>query len=169
MRYEEILRHRRRSRRLAAALAVALASGCVGEEGPLRLPVTGRVTLDGTPLPSGTVTFHPGGKGPAASAGISEGSFAIGRSEGLAPGTYKVEIVSVQETGKRVTSPDDPTATIDEVRNLIPVRYNRESRIQAEVKPAGENSYQFDLSSREEGPRGRRVAGARANERRSFN
>ena len=45
----------------------------------------------------------------------------MGRSEGPGPGAYKVEIVSVQPTGKQVKSPDDPTATIEEVRNLIPV------------------------------------------------
>jgi S1-C subfamily serine protease len=38
---------------LAAAVALMLAPGCGGESGPPRLPVSGRVTLDGQPVPSG--------------------------------------------------------------------------------------------------------------------
>jgi hypothetical protein len=166
MRSYEILR--RWPGRVASALVVMLA-GCAEESGPPRLPVSGKVTLDGKPLPSGTITFLPAGKGAAASVPITDGSFIVGRSEGPGPGTHKVEIVSVQETGKRIKSPDDPIASIEEVRNLIPARYNAGSQLQVEVKSEGENSFQFDLTSREDAPRGRRVAGPGTKSRRSFN
>lgn len=168
MRFEQLHRLAVRSRRLAAvALAVVLAPGCGGEDGPPRFPITGQVTLDGKPLQTGTIAFHPGGEGNAASADVTDGTFAINRSNGLVAGKYKVEIVSVQGTGKQIKSPDDPTATIEETRNLIPERYSRESRIEAVVKPDAENSYQFDLTAKEDSPRGRRVAGAGSNARRS--
>ena len=141
------------------ALTWSWPPGCGGESGPPRLPVSGRVTLDGQPLSTGAVTLIPTGDGPAVGGTIEGGTFAVDRSEGPGPGTYKVEIISVQPTGKTITSPDDPTAKIDEVRNVIPVRYNVETRLEAEVKPDGENAFQFELSSREDSARGRRVAG----------
>ena len=85
MRTDEIIR-RWRPGRLAAALAVMLASGCAGESGPPRLPVSGKVTLDGKPLPSGTITFLPTGKGEAASGPIADGSFAVEPVRGSGPG-----------------------------------------------------------------------------------
>jgi hypothetical protein len=144
---------------LTASLALMLAPGCGGESGPPRLPVSGRVTLDGQPLSSGAVTLIPTEDGPVVGGTIQEGSFAVDRSEGPSPGTCKVEITSVRPTGREVTSPDDPTARIEEERDIIPVRYNAETRLEAEVKPDGRNAFQFELSSREDRARGRRVAG----------
>jgi hypothetical protein len=161
MAIHDIIRRARPSGPPAAALAIALmlAPGCGGESGPPRLPVSGRVTLDGQPLSTGAVTLIPTGDGPAVGGTIRGGAFAVGRSEGPSPGTYKVEITSVRPTGRRVTSPDDPTARIEEERDIIPVRYNAETRLEAEVKPDGPNAFQFELSSREDRARGRRVAG----------
>ena len=141
----------------SVALTLMMSPGCGGESGPPRLPISGRVTLDGQPLSTGAVTLIPTGSGPAVGGTIEGGTFALGRSDGPGPGTYKVEIMSVQPTGKKVVSPDDPTVKIDEVRNVIPARYNLETRLEAEVKPDGQNAFQFELSSRED--RARRVAG----------
>lgn len=152
--------------RLTAALALVLAAGCGGESGPARLPVSGRVTLDGQPLSTGAITFLPSGPGHAVGGRIEDGTFSLGRPEGPGPGSYKVEIVSVQPTGKQVTSPDDPTATIEEVRDVIPPRYNLATTLLVEVKPEETNIYQFDLVSRDDSPKGRRVAGSASRGRR---
>lgn len=96
-------------------LAVA---GCGG---PYNADVSGKVTLDGNVVPTGTVSFLPAGGGPAAYARIdSSGNYTIrtGREEGLPAGEYSVSVVAneppaVQQTadggppppGKAITPP----------------------------------------------------------------
>jgi hypothetical protein len=108
------------------------------------------VTLDGKPLPSGTITFLPADQGPAASAELSEGGYRIDRDAGPAPGRYTVEIVAVQPTGRRIRHPDLPSETTEEVRNVIPQQYNARTQLQVDVKPDAENRFDFELSSRQE-------------------
>jgi hypothetical protein len=146
-----------------------LAAGCGGEAGPPRRPVSGAITLDGKPLDAGTITFLPAEGGIPATAELLAGSFATDRTRGPTPGPYRVEIVSVRPTGKRIPHPDLPSETIEEVCNVIPQRYNVRSELQVEVKPEGENQFTFALSSSQERDRagGRRIAGSRgANGRR---
>lgn len=49
---------------LVCLLAVALLSGC-GDGRPRRVPVSGRVTIDGKPIPCGTIRFIPKDARPA--------------------------------------------------------------------------------------------------------
>jgi hypothetical protein len=144
--------HRYRPGGAAVARGVALAvslvvAGCA-DQGPTRQPVSGTITLDGKPLPSGSVTFAPLDGTTAATAEVHDGAYRIGRSDGPAPGRYQVEISAVQPTGKRVKHPDLPSETIDEVRNVIPAIYNVRTQLAVEVKPDGENAFPFDLSTR---------------------
>jgi hypothetical protein len=132
---------------------VSGGSGCVdSSEGPPRLPVSGKVSLDGQPLESGAITFIPDADGPATAAKIATGEFQVPQAEGPSPGPYKVEIVSVRPTGRQIASPDDPSSRIEESRNRIPTRYNARTQLRVEVRPGVENAFQFDLSSKEERP-----------------
>lgn len=143
---------------LTFALAIAVSfvmPGC-GDEGPARQPVSGTITLDGKPLASGSITFAPLEGTTAATAEVRDGTYGVGQSEGLAPGRYQVEISAVEPTGKRIEHPDLPSELIDEVRNLIPPKYNVQTELAAEVKPDGENAFTFDLSSRKVKSRTRR-------------
>lgn len=129
------------------ALAVSwFAVGC-GDAGPARQPVSGVITLNGKPLPSGTVTFAPLDGATAATAEIRDGAYQIARSEGPAPGRYQVEINAVKPTGKMIKHPDLPSETIEEVRNIIPVNYNVQTQLAIEVTPDGANAFPFDLTS----------------------
>lgn len=130
-----------------AAPALLLAAGCGGEQGPPRQPVSGAIKLDGKPLPSGSITFAPIEGGAAATGEVSDGQFQIGSSSGPPPGHYQVEILAVRPTGKRIPHPDLPSETIEEVRNIIPVRYNANTELKVEVKPTEANAFTFDLSS----------------------
>src|SRR4051794_19054940 len=111
-----------------AALAAAISGcGAAGDE-LSRQPVSGTITLDGKPLPDGSITLVPVGDGPAAGATIAAGAFAIPRADGPVPGTYRVEILSVQSTGRTIPNPEGPKGTtVEERKNVVPDRYGLKS------------------------------------------
>jgi hypothetical protein len=107
----------------AALAAVAALAGCGGGGS-----VSGKVTLDGEPLPSGTVTFHPVGPGPAAIGTIGSGGryeLAIGGDRTVPPGDYLVTVDATEAVtseppaapGKGPPPPPKPP------RRLTPARY----------------------------------------------
>jgi hypothetical protein len=84
-----------------AALAMLAAVGCGG---PYDSAVTGVVTLDNEPLPTGVVSFSPQGQGAMANGQIrSDGTYQLwtGREEGLASGEYVVTVIATDSTGDR--------------------------------------------------------------------
>jgi|GEM_PF-791893 len=140
-------------RNLGLSLAIALswfAAGC-SEAGPARQPISGTITLDGKPLTVGTITFAPLDGTTAATAPIQDGTYRLSRSEGPAPGRYQVEISAVRPTGRRIAHPDLPSETIDEVRNIVPPNYNVQTELAVEVKPDGEQTLPFQLSTPKRG------------------
>ncbi|WP_165246353.1 hypothetical protein [Paludisphaera soli] len=143
------------ARLVPAALVVAAVVGCGDSSEPPRLPVSGKVTLDGKPLPAGQLTFVPLDGRTASVAEVRDGAFQTDGSTGPAPGRYQVEIYAVESTGKTIPSPDIPGATIEEERDLVPERYNVKSELTAEVKPDGDNAYEFALTS--QAPAARKV------------
>ena len=84
--------------RAVALAALIFFAGCSGDSS-----VSGKVTLDGNPLTSGTVTFHPTGSGPVGIGSIGEdGRFvvAVGTSKTLPPGEYIVTVVATEPLEK---------------------------------------------------------------------
>jgi hypothetical protein len=85
------------TRRLLAMMALgvsAFVAGCA-EANPLgRQPVSGRITVEGSPLAAGAVMLDPGSEreGTAVGATIRDGAFTIERDQGPTPGIYKVRI-----------------------------------------------------------------------------
>ena len=140
---------------LVALVAPAVPAGC-GEAGPLRRAVAGSITLDGKPLPAGTIVFAPLDGATAAVADVRDGSYRIGAGSGPAAGRYQVEVRAEAPTGKRVPHPDLPGETIEEVRELVPPRYNARTELTVEVKPDAANAFDFALTSRTTAPRRRR-------------
>lgn len=133
---------------MAVAAFAAGLWGCGSADDYARIPVQGRITLDGRPLESGTISFAPLNAGPSTQGAIADGAYAIGRSTGPAAGTYRVEIHSMRPTGRRVPDNDNPGETIEEVRNAIPDRYNVRSELRAEVKTGAGTPIDFALESR---------------------
>jgi hypothetical protein len=75
-------------------LLLATVAGCGGT---YNSSVDGTVTLDGNPVPRGTVTYHPTAPGPGAYARVEEdGSYTVrtGREEGLPAGEYQVTVIA---------------------------------------------------------------------------
>ncbi len=136
--------------RLAALAALLVAPlGCGTSADPGREPVAGTVTLDGQPLPDGSLTLVPLGAGPAVGATIAGGHFAIPRPDGPIPGAYRVEILSIQPTGRTIPDPEGPKGTtVVERKNVVPDRYGARSQLRAEVAQAGPNSFRFEIDSK---------------------
>ena len=121
--------------------------------GARRASVQGSVTLDGTPLEDGVVLLTPtaGTSGPTAGSALSKGKFSIAAASGPVVGRYRVEIVAVRKTGRKVKSvmPVGSRKERDETEQFIPTRYNTASELEVEIKP-GRNTIKFELKSRPE-------------------
>lgn len=132
-------------------LLIALAStGCVGEPTPgdalPRVAVSGKVTLDGSPLPSGHIEFHPIGEGSEAAAvgEIRDGQFSIERPLGPAPGKYRVMISS--RTPPRIAADQQPGGAPKPQPETIPKQYNTQSKLEVDVAKEGPLTFDFPLS-----------------------
>jgi hypothetical protein len=137
---------------LVFALPAALAlPGCGGGPSlPPRAKVTGQVTLDGKPLPTGMVTFVPdrsrGTSGPMAVGGIdSTGHYQLtsdrqSEGDGAVVGFHLVRVIA--------NEPGDPMRSM--TPSLIPKQYNNEatSGLKFEIKAGEENVIDLPLKSK---------------------
>jgi hypothetical protein len=130
-------------------LVVGCGSSADGYE---RFPVEGVVTLDGKDLDSGTINFITTQAGPSETSEIDGGRFRLSKSRGLSPGTYRVEVYCVKPTGKKIPDPDNPPQLIDETTNIVPMRYNVNSTLMAEIPSGGPSQpLSFALSTKKKG------------------
>ena len=79
-------------------VGMALIVGCTpaGPAGPTTYPVTGTVTMGGSPVEGATVTFIPTAAGsPATGATDAAGKFVLktGEKDGAATGSYNISVV----------------------------------------------------------------------------
>jgi hypothetical protein len=134
---------------LGIPVLAILFLGCGAD--PLgRQPVSGLVTLDGSPLENGTVSFHPVDNAATASAGaIVKGQFALDRERGLAAGKYRVTINAPKPgTGQAASEdalPGDPLPVPEE---LIPAEWNTNSNEVIEVTGSAANEFNFAIKSK---------------------
>ena len=123
---------------------LGMAMGC-GSGDPLgRKAISGTVTLDGTSVKQGVVTFTPMQQGGVSSgAPIADGKYSIAAEKGLPKGKYRVTINASDakaETGGAAAEPGAPTAAPKE---LVPPDWSQDSKHEVEV---GDNkSYVFDF------------------------
>ena len=123
-------------------LALAMC-GCGSGDG--REEVSGGVTLDGTPLDAGVISFAaPDARLPAAEAAITDGAYEIPADKGLRPGHYRVAIDSADTSGKTASPTGYPTPI---PISRIPIKYNGETVLSADVTEAGDNRFDFALES----------------------
>src|SRR5262245_39016229 len=88
---------------IAFTAILIFATGC-GDGLPPRVPVSGKVTIDGQPVTFGSVRFVPAGGGRQATAQIDkDGSFTLTAYEpgdGCVPGTHRVAVYSFEEVNE---------------------------------------------------------------------
>lgn len=134
---------------LSWAGAVLMATGC---DQPGR--VSGLVTLDGTPLTTGVITFNPAASGPTAYGAIGvDGRYELhtGAAEGLKAGTYVVTVAA--NAAAPATVPEPPAAEAPApgppvLPLLTPEKYADLERtpLRAAIK-GGKQTLEFHLTS----------------------
>lgn len=118
-------------------------TGCGGAKGPPTGTVSGNITLNGTPVEKGSITFIPTtGDAPSSGAAINKGYY----SATVPLGPQRIEIRAPKVTGQRKAydTPDSPV--IDIIEELIPLQYNAQSELKTEVK-VGSVTQDFKLES----------------------
>jgi hypothetical protein len=86
----------------AMLVTLGAALGC-GDGRPERVPISGRVTIDGQPLAHGSVLFRPANGRSAGGALDSEGRYVLTcyeKGDGAMPGEYAVAISGSEQIGE---------------------------------------------------------------------
>ena len=114
-------------------------------------PVSGRVTMDNRPLAQAEVRFYPiGGLDFPYSVGVTDdqGNYTLhlgidNNTEGAVVGEHRVTISIDQQKTKSAPAPG---ARMGARRGeLVPGRYNLDSKLTCTVPPGGTNDARFDL------------------------
>lgn len=111
-----------------------------------RAAVKGTIKLDGEPIKQGTISFIPDEKGPTAGTVIRNGEYAIPQEVGVFVGKNKVEVRSVQETGRKVKNPYGDNEIV-EALETVPHRYNLQTELTANIEQGKDNVADFNLES----------------------
>ena len=139
------------ARGLLMLVICGLAVGCGGKSGPVKVTVTGKITLDGKPVPNGQVIFNDAAGAVAADSGeIKNGQFSFQSKLG----SKKVSISSMQPTEKKAVVggiPGDPIsdknpATVYE--DIIPEKYNAKTELKVDVTQKGPNDFPLTLTTK---------------------
>ena len=139
-------------RRWLMLAVCSLMAGCGGPSGPVKVTVTGKITLDGKPVPNGQVIFSDAAGVVAADSGdIKNGQFSFRSTLG----SKKVSISSMQASADKKAAvggiPGDPVseknpATVYE--DIIPEKYNSKTELKVDVTQKGPNDFPLTLTTK---------------------
>ncbi len=135
-------------------VACPIMTGCSGPDGPQRVAVEGKVTLNGAPLAKGSIRFVPQrpARGPRVGGPIVDGRYRLEQPGGPVVGTMRVEIWPDESDLLRqaLANPTESRkhAPAKLPANQIPVRYNDQSNLVVETTSEGPNRFDFELFSK---------------------
>lgn len=137
---------------MALVCAMICLFGCRPDTGG-RVAISGKVQMEGKPLPNGTITFRSAGgeMNTAAGATITEGQYRIVAIKGLVPGDYYVSFDANWPTGKRIIVPSPgagPAREVDEMVNVIPDDYGPAGAQKVTVVANQKNVFDFSIPKR---------------------
>src|SRR4051794_12582293 len=117
---------------LGAGMVLPLVLGCQSE--PPTYLVTGAVSYNGTPVAEGDITLVPEDRSVRAEGGkIKDGAYSLQARAGK----QRVEIRAARAVK------EGPMGPIYE--DYIPAEFNAQSKLSADVTPAGKNEFHFHL------------------------
>lgn len=136
---------------LPSLLALLIATGCgQREESIPTAAASGRVTLNGAPLPEGTITFFPDKdqlgnplRGQMAQARITQGEYKILNPPGVVIGKNRVAISATKVVGKEKRDGID----VEKREESLPAKYNAETTLSLDIK-SQEEIGNFELTSK---------------------
>jgi hypothetical protein len=136
-------------RREVLAFTVLLGlflAGC-GEDTGGRLPVSGNVTFQGSPLKTGTIEFELPDGSHRTGTTITDGKYSIPASQGLIPGTYIVRVSSVESSEAAPAGPPGPESAGAEQKNknLIPAEFNTSSQLKHDAGPGKPTTFDVTI------------------------
>ena len=134
-------------------LLAAGLSGC-GYNNPLRRKAaSGKVIVDGQPLPRGSISFVSKVRqnGVRSGAVITDGEYALPIEKGLPPGEYAVSILDAGggTAAERVKNTNmlPGSEPFVQIQQRIPPKYNFKSELIREVTAEGPNVFNFDIKT----------------------
>lgn len=135
---------------LGSCLLSALI-GCGSDDGLGRRAVSGTVTLDGTALADGSISFEPVEKSTMSSgAMIAQGKYSITKEKGLPPGKYRV-VINAIKPGTGMTLPEGKFPG-EEVgvpqQEMIPASWNTKSKQFIEISESGSTEFKHEISTK---------------------
>lgn len=132
---------------ILAALIPVVMTGCGGaaSDAPELASLSGKVTLDGTPLASGEVVFQPVSGRPARADivdGVIQNPTTLSKGDGVPLGELKMTVFS--------SKPDPSDASGMAVISLIPKKYNdvSSSGLSCSVNAGEQNEITIELSAK---------------------
>ena len=131
-------------------LLCIVSFGCTGRgyAGPRRFPLSGKVTVDGQPMPMGLISFVPrDDSGRVAGGPIENGMYSVFEEYGPTEGKYEVRVSWNKLTGRRIPNPSDRGYMIDEMVEGLPAKYREHSELTADVSPK-QTRFDFDLKTK---------------------
>jgi hypothetical protein len=143
----------RLSFRILATVALAGPAGCGGPEDNLpRQAVSGKVSFEGQPVAKGSIQFVPTSQEQATGVGamIDGGSYSIARAQGPVPGLYRVMINASDPATASAAGAEGKAELLGSgpvriTKDLIPRKYNIDTKLTADVKAGEANNFDFDL------------------------
>jgi hypothetical protein len=127
------------------SLGIATLAGCGGvDDAPVTVTVTGTVTIDGKPLPTGEIIFRPAdGNGRADAASIQDGQYSLE----CTLGGKAVTITALREVPGVAMQELETGEAGGEVEQYIPEAYNDRTTLTADVTESGDNTFDFPLEA----------------------
>jgi len=134
--------------RLVASFCLCSAlAGCAEHQGPKQFPLSGKVSVDGTPMELGSISFIPKSDTQRVSGGtVLDGTYTVDVGRGANAGLYRVEIRWQKPTGKKYRDRDSGEM-MDVRKEGLPKRYHAESVLTADVSEE-QTVFDFDLQSK---------------------
>lgn len=119
-----------------------IATGCGGDG---MSTVEGAVSVDGTPIQQGAITFEPSdGVGPTAGATIANGTYTAE----VPPGQKKVRITGFEITGQVPAYKGMKNSPMrDVVKDIVPEQFNSQSELTFTVE-SSDTKGDFELNSK---------------------
>ena len=125
--------------------AQALVVGC-GADNPLgRKAIYGAVTLDGSPVATGSIDFQPMQQGVSSGAVIADGKYSIKAEQGLPKGKYRVAIYATTPGAGTLASGAMPGDDVPPAVELVPPEWNSKSEHTIDVTDQSSQEFSFNI------------------------